>query len=243
MFYDGVNLSEIVYDVNTGYYWSGSKIPYSLFGEHLTDNIKLVDTEVEWVRLAMTLNESSDQVFMVCHVSWTQSEWIKAKAIVNRQIELKDIGQKKELLLEAGLITSYDQDESDVKGDFIDALLQANGMLSKACAETRIPSSKYKTWVMNDQDFAQAIEEVRESIKDKIEGKLIDNAVKGDDSAIMYFLNARARDRGYGKVSAEKVDEGGDLDLTLLTYEEQDTLHKLLIKAQPQKTLSIGVRV
>jgi len=238
MFFQGVNLTEIVYDVNTGYHWSASPRAYEIFGKNLTSYDE-ISTEIDWVSLAVNKAHPLE-VFMITNVEWDQSEWIKAKNLASKQIELKEIGKKRESLINSRIIEELKEDETQRKAYFLQELLRQNGMLTKACRESETPMAEYRTWMQSDQDFVQAVEEIKDSILDDVESKLISNAKSGNDFAIKYFMDARGTDRGYGKSAGAKSEESGELDLSLLTYEEQTTLHGLLSKAQPKKPLGIG---
>lgn len=242
IFHDGVNLSQVIMDVNTGVHWSGSPRAYELFGKDLL-SYKKFTTGVDWITLIYS-KKYPNEIFMRINVEWSSSDWITAKSLISKQIEFQNLNDKRAKLAELGITDNEsDADRLELQTRFINSLEQCNGMLMKACGMSEVPIGTYRSWMQTDQDFAQAVMEIRELIKDEVEGKLISNAKKGDGFAIKYFLDSRARDRGYGKESGEKVEEQEELDLSKLSYEEQDILHKLILKAQPNQkpqTLRIG---
>lgn len=232
MFYKGINLSEIIYDVNTGFYWSSSRRAYELFGKHLT-RFTEVKTDVDWITLA-TSEKYVNEVYMIINVDWGKEDWIKAKNLASREIEIVELGKKKEAFIASGILSDEQEIELKQKQKFLKWLLDSKGMLTKACRKSQIPMQQYRSWMQSDPDFVQAVTEVRDTIMDSVEEKLIESAEEGSMPAISYFLDARGKDRGYGKTSGDKEQESSELDLSLLTYQEQEQLQILLIKAQPK---------
>jgi len=232
MFYKGINLSEIIYDINTGFYWSSSRRAYELFGKHLT-RFTEVKTDIDWITLA-TSEKYVNEVYMIINVEWSKEDWIKAKNLASREIEIVELGKKKESFIASGILSDEQEIELKQKQKFLKWLLDSKGMLTKACRKAQIPMQQYRSWMQSDADFVQAVTEVRDTIMDSVEEKLIESAEEGYMPAISYFLDARGKDRGYGKTTGDKEQESSELDLSLLTYQEQEQLQILLIKAQPK---------
>ena len=71
-----------------------------------------------------------------------------------------------------------------------------------------------------DKEFAEAVEEIKESQIDYVEGQLIKNISAGKETSIIFYLKSKAKDRGY----AEKLDiTSGGKPLTELKIEVIDT--------------------
>ncbi len=95
------------------------------------------------------------------------------------------------------------------KKTFLDTLVKQAGNVTKACAATRISRNTYYEWVKGDPEFAQAVEHAKEACKDLFEGFLLTQGRKGNVTAILGWLNANAKDRGYGLVRQEHSGPGG----------------------------------
>lgn len=231
IYQDGVNLSEVIVDIKTGNHWSASKIAYKILGDELI-NYEEIGSGIDWVSLIYNKKKSSSVFLKIC-VDWDAQQWLNAKNLASKQHEFSNLNDKKDKLADLGIID--DDDNYELQSEFLTALSRENGMVVKACAKAQIPMATYRKWMQLDSDFAEMVSEVRELVKDQVVGALIKNAKKGDDFAIKYFLDSQARDRGFGKETTTKSDDDQELDLSKLTYEEQDVLHKLIVKAQPNQ--------
>lgn len=92
---------------------------------------------------------------------------------------------------------------------FLKALVLQAGNATKACAAAKIRRDTYYLWAKEDPEFAQAVQHAKESCKDLFEGLLLKQARAGNVGAIMGWLNANAKDRGYGYNRIEHSGPGG----------------------------------
>lgn len=81
----------------------------------------------------------------------------------------------------------------------IKALYDADGIIAVAAKNLGCARGTIYNRAANDEKIAAAMRDARECTKDFVESKLISNCKKGLQSAIAYYLNNQARDRGYGK--------------------------------------------
>lgn len=107
---------------------------------------------------------------------------------------------------------------------FIKAYSERFGNVAASCRAARISRQTYYNWRENTPEFLQAILDADEEMKDTAESKLhelingvtVEN-LKDDENpvytkppdfrAISYFLDRKARDRGYGeKVETENTN-------------------------------------
>jgi hypothetical protein len=93
------------------------------------------------------------------------------------------------------------------------ALRKAGGICSDAArllTEAGKPCSRQNVhyWVHKHVRLRKAVEDCVEEIKDLAESKLIENIRANDTGAIKFFLERRARDRGYGAHYALSGEEG-----------------------------------
>ena len=73
---------------------------------------------------------------------------------------------------------------------------------------------------LGGQEFAKAVEDIKEAQIDYVEGQLIKNISSGKETSIIFYLKSKARDRGY----AEKLDiTSGGNSITDIKIEVIDT--------------------
>lgn len=230
MFYNGINLHNIIRDCNTFEMWSASERAYELFGANLDlEQTKVNVGDFQWAEVVYN-SKFHTELFLIINVDWDEADWIKVKSLKSKAIQ---VGKNNSLKNQLSF-----PDESVVRKEeqtiFLRALSTTNGMLTKASKVSKIPLSKYRQWISSDTLFKEAVSEISNSVLDDVESALINEATEGNTHAIKYFLDARATDRGYGEKGSAIVEEQQSLDLSLLSLEEQKHLSKLLEKAQPK---------
>ena len=86
---------------------------------------------------------------------------------------------------------------------FIEAYKKSGGRIAPACRKTGISRQTIYDWMAEDSEFAetmaQAKEIGREDEKDFVENSLLSQIKMGNFSATKYYLDAHAKDRGYGQ--------------------------------------------
>jgi len=103
--------------------------------------------------------------------------------------------------------------------------------LMRACEAADVGRSTVWKWRQTDPEFAQAVLDVEEGLIDDIEDALITLCKEGDVKAIIFFLRAKAKHRGY----IEKPSEDPAM--------EQEIDKELLIKQTKQFLLESGEKV
>ncbi|WDF55259.1 hypothetical protein [Mucilaginibacter sp. KACC 22063] len=84
------------------------------------------------------------------------------------------------------------------KTTFLQELKNALGIKALACKKTGIGRTMLYQYLNNDPDFAQQVVDIEESFKDYVEGRFFQEYVlTGDRAAMMFYLKAKAKDRGY----------------------------------------------
>lgn len=116
---------------------------------------------------------------------------------------------------------------------FLEALDKSAGNISEACRQVKISRRSYYVW-MEDDTFAEKVNEITESIIDLAESKLLQriNGYKEDDvhisnyqgeitatpikkiyppdpTSIIFFLKTRAKHRGY--IERQEVEHSGQI--------------------------------
>ena len=96
------------------------------------------------------------------------------------------------------------------------------GNVTMSCAAAKITLSDYNRAIVEDLSFRQAISDLDQAEIDFGEMKLKQRMEKGDTRAIIYFLNNKGKDRGYGEgikligSKEEPINFSGKIDIKLI---------------------------
>lgn len=97
--------------------------------------------------------------------------------------------------------------------------------IRRACADSGVSRSQYYEWI-KEPKFHDEIDEIFEGRKDDFEEHLQKESRSGDSRATTFFLERKARDRGYGKESDNsklkdilKKARDGELSVLQAAYE------------------------
>lgn len=93
-----------------------------------------------------------------------------------------------------------------VKEKFLEALQRSGGIYKSACEALHISRRMIIDWRREDPEFDEACNETVEVFIDEVETKLHEAIKAGNFKAIKFFLERKARNRGY--------DMHQDIDLT-----------------------------
>jgi hypothetical protein len=88
------------------------------------------------------------------------------------------------------------------KRRFLEEYLEKYGNVAAASKVVGINRRTYYAWREADPEFALAIDDALEDVKDNLESQLIlvgTGAKKGNPIGLIAVLNARAKDRGYSR--------------------------------------------
>lgn len=75
--------------------------------------------------------------------------------------------------------------------------------IRQACSDSDVSRTQYYEWKKGDKRFQAVVDEIVEGRKDDYEEDLQKESRSGDSRATTFFLERLARDRGYGRESAE----------------------------------------
>lgn len=92
----------------------------------------------------------------------------------------------------------------------IQALRASSGLVALAASKLGVNRRTLYNWFQEDPELLEALHDVRESMKDLAEGKLLQQVQEGNLTAIIYYLKTQARDRGYQEHSPNEA-EGRDM--------------------------------
>lgn len=124
---------------------------------------------------------------------------------------------------------------------FILALIHKYGNVKEACMAVDISRTAYYHWLKNDEIFRKACWEVDQGLIDNTESMLHFNIQNGRESSIQFFLERKARSRGYAKKI--DVDMTGtmnhkySIDLEKLSVEEVEYFKRIMSKAGIEQTV------
>lgn len=98
------------------------------------------------------------------------------------------------------------------KEQFIDIFPKNNFNISKTCRDLSIDRKKYYKW-MEQKSFKEKLKESVERKKDLIEDKLMEEAMKGNITALIFLAKTQMKERGYvekqeieSNVKVESID-------------------------------------
>ncbi len=91
------------------------------------------------------------------------------------------------------------------KACFLTVLGKKAGNITAACKAAKVARRHFYAWTEADGEFAAAVQDVKESLKDFAESKLQEAIGRGESWAVCFFLKCQAKDRGY----VERVEATG----------------------------------
>ncbi len=83
------------------------------------------------------------------------------------------------------------------KKAMIEALKVSLGIVSEACKTIDICRQQHYTWMKEDADYKQAVDDIAEESIDFGESALRKRIESGDTTAIIFFLKTKGKSRGY----------------------------------------------
>lgn len=79
----------------------------------------------------------------------------------------------------------------------IEALRSSLGIVSDACKTIDICRQQHYTWMKEDAEYKQAVEDISEETIDFAETALKKRIEAGDTTAIIFYLKTKGKGRGY----------------------------------------------
>ena len=102
---------------------------------------------------------------------------------------------------------------SDKKG-FLDIFKNKDAHISNSCIAAKISRQTYYRW-LEDEEFSQSIDDVKEGLKDDTEDYLLKACKDGNITAIIFRCKTLCKDRGYDEthlIEINKPFKGIDLE-------------------------------
>ena len=82
------------------------------------------------------------------------------------------------------------------KKRFLDIFKNKDAHISNACIASKISRQTYYRW-LEDEEFSQSVEDVKEGLKDDTEDYLLKACKDGNITAIIFRCKTLCKDRGY----------------------------------------------
>jgi len=83
------------------------------------------------------------------------------------------------------------------KAAVLKELMAAKAIKSIAYTRANVKKTTFFKWQAEDREFAFKIKEIEEKWVDVVEDQLLNLISLGDRASIMFYLKAKAKDRGY----------------------------------------------
>lgn len=86
---------------------------------------------------------------------------------------------------------TFDANPNATKEEVLESLEKNRGMVVQTCRDTGISTATFYKWKREDEDFKAKVEELREKEGEQIYAKLIDAAMSGNLSAIIFYCKTQ----------------------------------------------------
>lgn len=104
---------------------------------------------------------------------------------------------------------------SPKKQAMVEAMEQQLGVVTAACRQVGISRMTHYTWLKEDPEYKQAIEEIPEVCLDFAENVLFKAMKQGNITSAIFYLKTKGKKRGYIE-RTETQDIGGPKQLVIL---------------------------
>jgi len=85
------------------------------------------------------------------------------------------------------------------KAKFLEAYIKSACNISMGCRAANICRANVYDWIEKDKNFREALNDAKEALIDLAESKLYEAIISGNIKAIIFFLERKAKNRGYGQ--------------------------------------------
>jgi hypothetical protein len=106
-----------------------------------------------------------------------------------------------------------------LKKNFLAALEKTMGIVSTAAKKTKISRSVHYDWIKEDENYRLQVQSIGDIALDFAESKLMQSINNGSDTATIFFLKTKGKDRGYVERSQMAITNviGEDLPKSMIT--------------------------
>jgi len=127
----------------------------------------------------------------------------------------KEEVKSEELVVNSTHLKKEEQERTRIsKGAVLEAMEKTMGIVTTSCKAVGISRTIFYRWKEEDKDFAKKVSEVMNLRLDFLENELLSRIQKkepGSNTLIMYELNNRGRERGYGIERIDVTSGGNEL--------------------------------
>jgi len=127
----------------------------------------------------------------------------------------KEEVKSEELVVNSTHLKKEEQERTRIsKGAVLEAMEKTMGIVTTSCKAVGISRTIFYRWKEEDKDFAKKVSEVMNLRLDFLENELLSRIQKkepGSNTLIMYELNNRGRERGYGVERIDVTSGGNEL--------------------------------
>lgn len=95
------------------------------------------------------------------------------------------------------------------KPKVLQTLSDLSGHISNTCKAHQISRKTFYEWKKEDEAFCSAVDDIVDHVVDTVESSLYKNALDGNVTAQIYFLNNKGRNRGW-RASYEVTGKDGE---------------------------------
>lgn len=111
----------------------------------------------------------------------------------------------------------------------------AGGLISVAAKKMGIDRGTLYNWIRKDKELQEALANIKESLLDFTESKLLGNIKAGDNAAICFYLKCQGKARGYTErpivVNANSQHVNVNFSASQNKYLESKTQHNQVAEA------------
>lgn len=93
-----------------------------------------------------------------------------------------------------------------LKKEFLKKYEETKGMLRHSCRACQISSATIYKWQDEDQDFCDAMDDIRKRVDESVEGRLMELIERGNPSAVYFYLKCRMGYRETARLEVENKD-------------------------------------
>lgn len=109
------------------------------------------------------------------------------------------------------------------KEQFLEVLEKKMGIISQATKAMGIDRTTPYRWMVEDEAFKDAVEELQNVILDFTEGKLYELVQDKNPTAVIFLLKTKGKNRGYVERTEITGMGGGGLDVRIQVVRNEDS--------------------
>ena len=108
----------------------------------------------------------------------------------------------------------------------VEAMTKSLGNVSISTKEVGIARTTHYEWYNEDKEYKQQIDDIENITIDFVENALLKNVMKGDNTAIIFYLKCKAKHKGYVERTEHVVQ--GDITNRNILLDFKDEYEKTL---------------